>query len=109
MKKDPLVYIGHILECIEAIQKYVAGVDEGAFLASEEKQSAVLWKLSTLGEAASKVPAEFRQQNPSIPWADIVATRNVLIHEYFGIDLGTVWRIVQQDLPGLARQLGGLL
>ncbi|MBI4799423.1 MAG: DUF86 domain-containing protein [Desulfarculus sp.] len=109
MKKEPLVYISHILECIKAIQGYVAGLDERAFLDSEEKQSAVLWKLSTLGEAASKVPAEFRQQNPSIPWADIVATRNVLIHEYFGIDLGAVWLIVQRDLPHLAEDLRKLL
>lgn len=109
MNKDPLLYLSHIVECIEAIQKYVAGLSEADFQKSEEKQSAVLWKLSTLGEAAAKLPADFRQRHPDIPWKDIVATRNVLIHEYFGIDLGTVWQIVQRDLPGLARRLRSLL
>jgi uncharacterized protein with HEPN domain len=109
MKKDPNIYIGHMLECIEAIEKYVDGLDERTFMASEEKQSAVLWKLATLGEAAAKMSVEFREQHPAIPWKDIVATRNLLIHEYFGIDPGTVWRIVERDLPRLAKGLAGLL
>lgn len=109
MKKDPLIYIAHILENIAAIQAFVADLDQEGFEQSEEKQSAVLWKLSTIGEAAAKVPAEFREQHPDIPWADIVATRNVLIPEYFGIDLTTVWRIVQDDLPALARQLAEVM
>ena len=55
------------------------------------------------------MPPEFRAQHPAIPWAEIVATRNVLIHEYFGVDLGAVWKIVRDDLPVLAAQLKKLL
>lgn len=109
MKKDPFIYLAHILESIEAIQGFMAGVDREAFEQSEEKQSSVLWKLATIGEAAAKVPQELRSQHPAIPWAAIVATRNVLIHEYFGVDLGAVWKIVRDDLPTLAEQLKKIL
>lgn len=105
MKKDPLIYLAHILESIEAIQIFMAGVEREEFEKSEEKQSSVLWKLATIGEAAAKVPPEFRALHPAVPWAEIVATRNVLIHEYFGVDLGAVWKIVRDDLPVLAEQL----
>ncbi|MCB2193931.1 MAG: DUF86 domain-containing protein [Deltaproteobacteria bacterium] len=105
MKKDPLIYLAHILESIEAIQVFMTGVEREEFDKSEEKQSSVLWKLATIGEAAAKVPQEFRAQHPVVPWAEIVATRNVLIHEYFGVDLGAVWKIVRDDLPILAEQL----
>ncbi|MEW5911458.1 MAG: DUF86 domain-containing protein [Thermodesulfobacteriota bacterium] len=109
MKKDPLIYLAHILESIEAIQGFMAGVDREAFERSEEKQSSVLWKLATIGEATAKLPFEFRAQHPEVPWAEIVATRNVLIHEYFGVDLGAVWKIVRDDLPVLAERLRKLL
>ena len=58
-----------------------------------------------MGEAAAKLGREFHEQNPSIPWPQVVALRNVLTHDYFGVDLEEVWRVVERDLPDLKNKL----
>jgi len=57
--------------------------------------------LQILGEAAAKLGREFHEQHPSIPWPQVVAMRNVLVHDYFGVDLEEIWRMVGRDLPKL--------
>lgn len=109
MKKDPLLRVEDIYESILAIQEYLEGVDKEAFLASREKQDAVLHRLAIMGEAVKKLPAEFRAQHPDIPWKDIAGTRDVLIHDYDGISLQIIWNLVKNDLPPLAEKLRPLL
>jgi uncharacterized protein with HEPN domain len=87
MKKDPLVYIDDIRESIEAIKRYTAGLTKEDFFNSTEKQDAVYRRLEVIGEAANRLPDEFRSQYPRIPWNKVVGMRNVLIHEYDSIDL----------------------
>jgi uncharacterized protein with HEPN domain len=109
MKKDPLLLIEDIYESVLAIQEYLDGVDWETFLASREKQDAVLHRLAIMGEAVKKLPAEFREQHPHIPWKDIAGTRDVLIHDYDGVNLQIIWNIVRNDLPPLADKLRPLL
>ena len=101
MKKDPLVYIDDIRDSIEAIKLYTAGLTKEDFFSSAEKQDAVYRRIEVIGEAAIRLPDEFRNQYTMIPWHQIVGMRNVLIHEYDNIDLDRVWETIQKDIPKL--------
>ena len=101
MKKDPLVYIDDIRDSIEAVKRYTAGLTKEAFFNSTEKQDAVYRRLELIGEAANRLPDEFRSQYHRIPWSKIIGMRNVLIHEYDSIDLDRVWETIQKDVPEL--------
>ncbi|RJX36478.1 MAG: DUF86 domain-containing protein [Desulfarculus sp.] len=109
MSKDPLLYIEDIVESILAIQGYVQGVELEAFLANAEKQDAVLRRLAIIGEAVKKLPNEFRAAHPKVPWRDIAASRDVLIHDYDRVNLHLLWDIIHNDLPPLLSQLRPLL
>jgi uncharacterized protein with HEPN domain len=101
MKKDPLVYIDDIRDSIEAIKIYTGGLTKEEFFNSTEKQDAVYRRLAVIGEAANRLPDEFRNQYPQVPWHKIVGMRNVLIHEYDSIDLERVWETIQKDIAKL--------
>ena len=109
MKKDPLLRVEDIYESILAIQEYLEGMDKEAFLANREKQDAVLRRLAVIGEAVKKLAAEFREQHPHIPWKDIAGTRDVVVHDYDGVNLHIIWNIVRNELPPLAEKLRPLL
>jgi uncharacterized protein with HEPN domain len=87
-----------ILDSIHSIEKYVSrGFD--AYTQDELIQVWIIHHIQIIGEAAANVPSAIRDQYPEIPWPDIVAMRNVLVHQYFGIDLNEVWDTVTTDLP----------
>jgi uncharacterized protein with HEPN domain len=109
MKKDPLVHIDDIYDSIKAIQKYTLGLRKADFMASSEKQDAVVRRLEIIGEAANRLTDDFRSQYPEIPWSEIVGLRNVLIHEYDSIDLNRVWETILKDIPELERQIRKIL
>ncbi len=100
MKKDPRVYLARILECIERIQRFTVG-GEAPFLGEDLIQDAVIRNFEIIGEAAKRVPAEYREAHPAIPWRSLTAFRDVLIHQYEGVSLPEVWRVVVNELPGL--------
>lgn len=106
--KDPSAYLRHILAAIQKIETYT---EKGrtTFLRSPMVQDAVIRNLEIIGEAVANLPQEFCRQHPKVPWRSIKALRNVLIHEYFGVDLHIVWQVVHRRLPGLKRHLEGLL
>ena len=94
------VYLTHIFECIRRIEENTA-TGRAAFLASHTLQDAVLRNLQTLTEATQRLSAELKAQHPEIPWTQIGGFRNVLVHNYLGIDLVLVWTVVQRDIPPL--------
>ena len=101
--------IEDILEAIRTIRGYVAGLDEASFRRDRRTADAILRNLEIIGEAARHVPADVREHHPEIPWADMADMRNVLVHEYFGVDLGLVWRTAIEDLPAIEPALTALL
>ena len=106
--KGPRERLLDMLEAVENIERY-AGRGREAFERDELIQAWFIHHLMIIGEAASKIGEEFRLENPEIPWAEIVAMRNILVHEYFGIDLEEVWKAVEKDLPDLKNKLRSLL
>jgi uncharacterized protein with HEPN domain len=102
---DDELYLQHILEAIERIETYTEGIERDAFRKDSMAQDAVIRQLEVLGEAASQLSDETRDQYGMVPWQDITGMRNKLIHGYFGVDVDVVWKTVQEDLPQLKREL----
>jgi len=97
-----------ILEAIERIERHQAQGRE-AFSTSELVQTWIVHHLQIIGEAARKLSDGLRKRHPEIPWPEIVAMRNVLVHDYFTVDLEEVWAAVEQDLPELKRKIEAVL
>lgn len=107
MKEDK-VYLQNILECIHKIEKYTSNGEED-FMTSSLVQDGVIRNLEIIGEATKRLSGNFRDQNPDIPWREMAGLRDILIHNYMGVDLRTVWNVVVRELPRLKPQLEKLL
>ena len=94
------VYLQHILDAINRIESYVA-VGHEVFLASPHWQDAVIRQLEVIGEATKRLSEELRLNYGDVPWRRIAGLRDVLIHDYMGVDIQAVWEITQRDLPAL--------
>ena len=97
-----------ILDAIDRINSYVAGMTYPEFLADQKTQDAVTRNIEIIGEAARSLTAEFREGQPSIPWEDIIGMRNVIVHHYFGILPDVVWDVIHNELPALRSQIAKL-
>ena len=97
-----------ILEAIERIEKYHA-LGHTEFVANELIQNWMVHHLQIIGEAIRGLPPQFREQHPQIPWAQVIGMRNILVHDYFGVNLNIVWNAVVDDLPPLKRSIQELI
>jgi uncharacterized protein with HEPN domain len=100
MRTDGL-YLADIGDAIDAIERFTANIDETRFLSDELIQSAVLQKLSVIGEAAARLSEATRDALPDISWKEIIGFRNIAVHAYFSVDWGIVFVTVTDDLPTL--------
>ena len=105
MKKDPQVFVDHILECIRLIEDYLHGKTLEDFLGSVQLQDAVIRRVEIIGEAAKNLPQDFKEKQPDIPWKEMAGMRDIIAHEYFGVDLKLTWRVATEDLLGLKAKL----
>jgi len=101
MRRDFRLYLDDILEAIHQIRTYLADQDEEAFAKDRKTQDAIIRNLEIIGEAAGKLPEQIQKDEPEIDWRKISGLRNILIHEYFGINLPIVWDVVQNKLGPL--------
>lgn len=98
-------YLDDMISFVEKVLAYSNGLDQDGFVASGLIYDATLRNLELLGEAATHIPAQIRDANTAIPWRQLIATRNRLIHGYLGVDNDTVWSIIRDDIPVLLPQL----
>lgn len=107
--RDAVVYIRDMLENSKKALLFAGGADFDSFANDEKTLYAIIRAIEVIGEAAKKVPLEFRNAHPQIPWREITATRDKLIHEYFGINHRIIWNTVKEDLPVLIVELENIL
>ncbi|MBW6511491.1 MAG: DUF86 domain-containing protein [Desulfuromonadaceae bacterium] len=100
-ERSDRLYCQDILESGAAIHSYVAGIDFETFVRDRMRYSAVIREFEIIGEAVGKLSADVKQAYPGVPWQDIKDFRNLLAHEYFGVDLEIVWNTIQLNLPML--------
>ncbi|MBI4094386.1 MAG: DUF86 domain-containing protein [Candidatus Liptonbacteria bacterium] len=108
MKRDVGVYLEDILESIRQIETYTMNLAEDNFLKDAQVQDAALRRLEVIGEAVKNMPQEFKDLHAEIPWKKIAGMRDILIHEYFGVDMARVWKLIQDDLPLFKEQISAL-
>ena len=106
--KDYRLYLIHIRECIEKIESYVSD-GKDAFLGTPLIQDGVLHNLQTLAESTKNLPEDVKASHPETDWRKIVGFRNVLVHDYLGVDIERVWLIVEKDLPGLRQTIEAMI
>ena len=87
-------YLEDMLRFAHKVQEYSEGLDQAAFEQDELRYDAILRNLELIGEAVTHIPPQVREQNAAIPWRQVVATRNRLIHGYLGIDKDALWSII---------------
>lgn len=109
MKKDDLVYVGHIKNCLGKIEKYTKELTIESFLKSEITQQGIIRYFEIIGEATTKISMDFKNKHTQVPWGKMKAMRNFLIHDYDEIDLNLVWDTIQIDVPGLKNTIEEIL
>jgi uncharacterized protein with HEPN domain len=106
--KDPRVYLAHILECVQKIELFTAD-GKGRFMRDRMVQDAVMRNFEIIGEAAKRLDDSYRTAHPEIPWRALAGLRDVLIHQYEGVEPERVWALVERDLPNLREAISALL
>ena len=94
-------YLNDIVTAIGDVAEFISGMVFDDFAADKKTINAVIRSLEVLGEATKHVPAAVRRKHPDIPWKNMAAMRDVLIHNYMGVDLKTVWKVASERLPEL--------
>ena len=105
MTRDIRVYIEDIMDSITKIEQYTQCVNEQEFMTNTQLQDAVLRRLEIMGEAVKNIPQSFRDKYPHIPWKKIAGFRDVLIHEYFGVNMRRAWKVAKQDIFVLSDEI----
>ncbi|HVS10440.1 MAG TPA: DUF86 domain-containing protein [Planctomycetota bacterium] len=108
MRPDEL-YLRDLLAAAESITRFLRDVEERDFLQDELLQSAVLQKLTVIGEAATRVSDDLRSGHPEIEWRTIVGLRNVVVHEYFAVSWSTIFATATRDVPELGIRIRAIL
>jgi len=108
-KRKVQLFLADMLASIEKIERYTAGVDFERFTGDDLLVDAVVRNLEIIGEAARHIPEQVRQRYPEVPWQRVVGLRNIVVHEYFAVDVKIVWTIVRENLPGLKVALQRML
>ncbi|MGB7582177.1 MAG: DUF86 domain-containing protein [Sedimentisphaerales bacterium] len=97
--------LSDILEAIDHVIQYIEGMSFESFSNDQKTIDAVVRNLEIIGEAANRLPDDFKEKHSQVEWHKVVGLRNRIIHDYFGIDLQIIWQIIHSDLPSLRQTL----
>ena len=104
--RSPKLYVQDILQACEDILNFTREIDTAEALQNDRRTFlAVIHCIEIIGEAARQTPKSFREKHPEIPWRETVALRNVIAHEYFGLDIDIIWDVIQTQIPRLVGQM----
>jgi uncharacterized protein with HEPN domain len=108
-RHDPTVRIRHILDTARIVSGWMEGVSRIEFDSNTQLQSAIIYKVQIIGEAAANLPNDFRAAHSQIPWTEIIGMRQILVHVYMDVDLDVVWNVATEQLPELVLDLERVL
>lgn len=109
MKKDVNIFILHILDNINEVQKFTDGIGLEEFMKDKKTAYATVKAIEIIGEAVKNIPQSFKKEHKEIEWKKVAGTRDKLIHEYFGVDLKLCFRIVKEDIPDLKKKISKII
>lgn len=109
MPRDYEIYLKDILESITKIEEYTDNISLEDFLADKMREDAVIRNLMTIGEAAKNIPKDVKSKSVGIEWEEIAGLRDILIHQYFGTDIETIWDVIKKDIPELKHKVRALI
>ena len=107
ISKDNL-YLIHIHECLARVTEYTSG-GQSEFMEDTKTQDAVLRNLQIMGESTQRLSDTIKAANPQVEWRELAAFRNILVHNYLGMDLSQIWQIITDDLPPFEQQIDAMI
>ncbi len=107
--KDNTLYLGHIRDAIDKIERYISGIIFNDFASNDMMIDAVVRELAIIGEATNNLSDGYRRSHPDIPFRDIIDMRNILIHDYAGVNTKVVWDTCKKNLPELKQFVTDIL
>ncbi len=105
MSQSPIEYLRHILDEISYIEGAICDIEEAEFLSNETLKRSFVRSIEIIGEAAKKMPVDFKDKCRDIDWKRIAGMRDKLIHDYFGVDYHIVWDVAARKLPELKQKI----
>ena len=108
-KTKDIVRIKHILEAIKDIENYTENIDKTSFITNKMMIDACIRQMGIIGEASNHLSEEIIESAAEIPWREIIGLRNVVVHEYFGVDIIIIWDIIDSELVPLKNTLQKIL
>lgn len=108
-ERDYIMFLEDIFDSAKKIEKYTSGFDVKKLMEDEKVQDAVVRRFEIIGEAVKNLPTIFKKEYKYINWKEIAGMRDILIHEYFGINIKRIWKTIEKDIPDLKNKISKIL